>query len=103
MEKLAQVLRPHPSGCGKTCSASDRLAPLQPAQRMRCFLLARSENGWLSSHATIVALGLVRSVENADPADTSGFDRFAAQGTALSRGFACARRRKCALPSGTTW
>src|SRR6202158_6239808 len=39
---------------------------------------------WLSSHATIVALGLVKSAENADPADTSGFDRFAAQGTALS-------------------
>jgi hypothetical protein len=39
---------------------------------------------WLSSHATIMAPGLVRSAENADPADTSGFDRFAAQGTALS-------------------
>jgi hypothetical protein len=26
----------------------------------------------------------VRSAENADPVDTSGFDRFAAQGTALS-------------------
>jgi hypothetical protein len=35
---------------------------------------------WLSSHATIVAPGLVRSAENADPADISGFDRFAAQG-----------------------
>jgi|GEM_PF-4016813 len=31
-----------------------------------------------------MARGLVRSVENADPADTSGFDRSAAQGTTLS-------------------
>jgi hypothetical protein len=30
-----------------------------------------------------MARELVRSVENADPADTSGFDRFAAQGTTL--------------------
>jgi hypothetical protein len=55
---------------------------------MRCFpaltFLAGCEECWLSSHATIVAPGLVRSVENADQADTSGFDRFAAQGTALS-------------------
>jgi hypothetical protein len=38
----------------------------------------------LSSHAVIVAPGLVRSAENADLADTSGFDRFAALGIMLS-------------------
>jgi hypothetical protein len=46
--------------------------------------LAGSEECWPSSHATTVAPGLVRSAGNADPADTSGFGRFAAQGTALS-------------------
>ena len=45
---------------------------------------SRSEECWLSSRAMIMAPGLVRSAENADPAGTSGFDRFAAQGTALS-------------------
>jgi hypothetical protein len=56
------------------------------AQRVRRSppYLVRSEQCWLSSHAPIMARGLVRSVENADPADTSGFDRFAAQGTTLS-------------------
>jgi hypothetical protein len=38
----------------------------------------------LSSHAAIVVPGLVRSAENADLADTSGFDRFAALGIMLS-------------------
>jgi hypothetical protein len=38
----------------------------------------------LSSHPTIVAPGLVRSAENADLEDTSGFDRFAALGIMLS-------------------
>src|SRR5579864_5785170 len=46
--------------------------------------LVRSEQCWLSSHAPIVARGLVRSVESADQANTSEFDRFAAQGTTLS-------------------
>jgi hypothetical protein len=45
----------------------------------------------LSSHATIVAPGLVRSAENANLADTSEFDRFAALGIMLSAHIAFAR------------
>jgi hypothetical protein len=45
----------------------------------------------LSSHATIVAPGLVRSAENADLADTSEFDRFAALGIMLFALIAFAR------------
>jgi hypothetical protein len=72
---------------GRPAAHSERLVPLyRPNERaaFRPIFLAWERECWPSSHATIVAPGLVRSAENADPADTSGFDRFAAQGTALS-------------------